>query len=78
MHFHYLSFDKHFSFLSKHDKSSVFLHTVLDVKFVQIKTRQIRNIQPKHCIIGIRDLAGKFGTLIPLMESMGIYQNLSF
>ena len=25
MHFHYLSFDKHFSFLSKHDKSSAFL-----------------------------------------------------
>ena len=30
------SFDKHFSFLSKHDKTSVFLHTVLDLKFVQI------------------------------------------
>ena len=31
----------------------------------EMSTRQIRNIQPKHCIIEIRDLAGKFGTLIP-------------
>ena len=60
MHFHYQSFDKHFSFLSKHDKSSVLLHTVLDLKFVQIKTRQIRNIQPWI----VKEMDGKLADVI--------------
>ena len=73
--FHYLSFDKHFSFLSKHDKSRVILHTVLDLKFVQIKTRQIRN---KHTTKTLHNRNSRFGREIwnthSSMESMGTYQ----
>ena len=48
MPFHHPSFDKHFSSLSKHDKSSVFLHVKVEVRECrnQIDTKYIK---PKHC-----------------------------
>ena len=62
MLFHYPSFDKHFSFLSKHYKSRVFSRTVLIDSITKFATLN-QNIVccNVYCIIGIfRNLAGNF------------------
>ena len=62
MLFHYPSFDKHFSFLSKHYKSRVFSHTVLIDSITKFATLNQNIVYCNvYCIIGIfRNLAGNF------------------
>ena len=66
MPFHYPSFDKHFSSLSKHDKSSVFLHIGVEVRACRKQTDT--KYTTKSLSIAqseFKNLAGKFGRLIP-------------
>ena len=60
--FHYPSFDKHSSFLSKHYKSRVFSHTVLIDSITKFATLNQNIVYCNvYCIIGIfRNLAGNF------------------
>ena len=81
MLFHYPSFDKHFSFLSKHYKSRVFSHTVAVNRFHY----QVRHIKLKYCLLqcllhnrNISEFGRKFWTHIEDSLHNGIYQNLSF
>ena len=62
MLFHYPSFDKHFSFLSKHYKSRVFSHTVLIDSITKFATLNQNIVYCNvYCIIGtFRNLAGNF------------------